>query len=242
MRQTHLVPFALVTILAAMLTSCGSADSLEEDPLVELGRDLDSKEIELLGRIKSAKNTESRAVLIEELQATPVKFHPYYSRCLVLNEVQPFHCWSDDGYDPSKSHVPRDVQLLAATRYGIADIENGGFHQFFGNSTGVFAPEMVEWFERASMPEAARIMKMAIAKFGDSFPRSQEVRNEFLVRFQGAKREEWDPFFQLDTPFYEAISGSRENQDQPRPFDVAANKWLRDDCGIVDLKTTLKSD
>lgn len=120
----------------------------------------------------------------------------------------------------------------------MADINNGGFHQFFTNSTGVFAPEMIEWFERAELPKAAAIVREAVAVFGPDFPRSQEKRQEFLARFPGETREEFDPFVTLDDRFYDALADTT--------FDDACDRWLREVCGIDDLRTpprrTTKTD
>ena len=191
-------------------------------------------ELELIERIRAATRAEERSRLISELDQLPVKFHPFYSRWIAINDADPFRCWSDTGYDPSLSDCPRDIQLLDATSYGKADIDNGGFHQFFSNGTGVFAPEMIEWFERAGLAETASIMKKATAVFGNPFPRSQAVRRRFLASFDGATRADWDPFFQLDDRFYSSLPYDK------KVFDAAADRWLREVCGIKNLHDTLE--
>ena len=40
--------------------------------------------------------------------------------------------------------LPRAVGHLFAAHWCQSEICNGGFHQFFGNSTGVLAPEAME--------------------------------------------------------------------------------------------------
>jgi hypothetical protein len=44
------------------------------------------------------------------------------------------------------SQVPRAVGLLYTTAFCQVEVCNGGLHQFFGNSTGILAPEAVEGF------------------------------------------------------------------------------------------------
>lgn len=189
----------------------------------------ESQESHLLGLIREAPSGPDRVALINELENAPVDTRTFYERWLFIHEVAPFwDCWSDDGYNPLNSKFPRDIQLLAAAGYGKADIDNGGFHQFFRNGTGVFAPELAEWFERAGLSQSATLVRDAMAVFGDKFPRSQDERREFLAKFKGESRAEWDPFYQMDSCFYEIAT------DQA--FDLAANHWLRNVCGITRLQ------
>ena len=162
---------------------------------------------------------------------------PFYERWMRKHEAYPYECWSDSGYDPTQSEFSRDVQLLAAMDYGKSDIDNGGFHQFFYNSTGVFAPEMVEWCERAGLDDVAALIRKAMATLTDGeYPRSREGRARALARFPAlGAREQWDPFYQLDDEFYGLLSnnGSR--------YEEAANAWLRETCGVTSLDASLKA-
>ncbi|MEM9283577.1 MAG: DUF4375 domain-containing protein [Verrucomicrobiota bacterium] len=192
---------------------------------------LSDEELELIERIISAQSQEERENLIAELEKMPVKYRPFYARWMAINEVDDIlGGWTDTGYEAPASKVHRNIQLLDAVDYGKSDIENGGFHQFFTNGTGVFAPEMTEWFERTGLVETASVMKKAIAVFGDDFPRSWEDRTEFLAEY------EHDPFDHLNEPFYDSISRREEL------YNSAANRWLRETCGISDLKTTLPAE
>jgi hypothetical protein len=188
----------------------------------------DDKEYELIKAIGASKSESERSRLIRELDQLPVRIHPFYSRWICVHDIYPFDCWTDAGYDSTRSEIPRDIQLLWATSYGKSDIENGGFHQFFTNSTGVFAPEMIEWFNRADLAQTASVMQAAIAKFGNAFPRARHAREEFLARFEGDSQEEWDPFYALSDEFYDSLPSDR--------FDAAADRWLRETCGIDRLE------
>jgi hypothetical protein len=220
---------ALIAALAFLAAGCGKKK--ETDPLETFGRLIGSEEHVVIGRIRSAATPEEREKQIRELEALPVKIYPFHSRWSVIHDVSSYDGWTDEGYDAAAGKGTRDIQLLEATGYGISDIQNGGLHQFFGNSTGAFAPEMVEWFERAGLPQAATVLKQAMAKFGEPYPRSQEARQKFLDSIPWVSREESDPFRDLDGPFYDAV------EEEGRDFDILADRWLIDVCGIKDLRT-----
>lgn len=215
---------AIAAVLFVILTS------RNRGPSTMLG-----DEYQLIEEIRAAKSDIQREQLTAKLADTPVRIYPFHSRWMLINDVQPFDCWTDSGYDSSLSDLPRDIQILAATTYGKSDIDNGGFHQFFSNGTGTFAPEMIEWFERSELHEAAKILKDAIAVFGEEFPRSQRARNDFLSKFPGNSREEWDPFYAMDHKFYDSLPYGQN------VFDLAADRWLRDACGVNKLNQRLDS-
>jgi hypothetical protein len=190
----------------------------------------DDAEYELIMRIRRGDSDRDR--LIGELDRLPVRYREFYARWLLINNIEPFACWTDAGYDPTRSDIPRDIQLLWAASYGTLDIENGGFLQFFGNFTGNFAPEMVEWFTRAGLTETALIVRKAIAVFGEVFPRSQAAREQFLRHLwttEGQSRDKWGPFDELDDLFYDSLP--RET----KTLDPAADQWVREVCGVEQL-------
>lgn len=122
--------------------------------------------------------------------------------------------------------------------YGKSDIDNGGFHQFFHNSTGVFAPEMVQWCLRSGLGDVADVIRQAMSTLtAGEYPRSREGRLLALSRFPVlGNREQWDPFYRLDEEFYALLSnnGSR--------YDDAANTWLRKTCDITQLDDPPKAE
>ncbi|MGV3484242.1 MAG: DMP19 family protein [Planctomycetaceae bacterium] len=212
-------PTALVTLLVgSMLLAC--SDNQKKETY--------SQEQRLLSRIQGAPAGPERHSLIDQLEDAPVHYRTFYERWLFVHEVVPWDCWSDEGYDPSKSTFPRDVQILAAADYGKADIDNGGLHQFFGNSTGRFAPEMVEWLERSGLTDAAIVLREAMQVFGEEFPRSQSSRQQVLAKFEAPTREEGDPFYEMDDRFFAAT--------KDEVFEQVANNWLREMCGINRLR------
>lgn len=187
------------------------------------------EESKMMRQIKDASTVTERQRLIAELEALPEKHYSFWQRWLSLYGDQELVGWSSDGFDSTKSPLPRDIQLLAATIYGINDINNGGLHQFFHNSTGVHAPEMVEWLNRAGYNGAAEVLLDAMKVFGEPYPRSRDVRTAFLDGFGGeGSRDDWDPFAKLDDRFQLSLG----SQDE---LDAACDRWLRTECGVTSL-------
>ena len=75
------------------------------------------------------------------------------------------------------------------------------------------------------------MIRQAIAKLTDGeYPRSRRGRQQALARFPTAgEREDWDPFYELDEAFYALLS------NQGSRYDDAADRWLRETCGITQL-------
>jgi hypothetical protein len=172
-----------------------------------------------------------RSKLVHQLAELPVDIYPYHHRWLLIHCVMPFQSWDDDGFHPDRSPWQREIQLLWATSYGKADIENGGLHQFFVNSTGNFAPELCEGFDLLGLQPTATIVRRAMEFFGPTYPRRQELREQVLWQIPGETRKEWDPFDTLTDDFYESLKPDSK-------FDDAADRFVRDRLG----KRTLFDD
>ena len=116
------------------------------------------------------------------------------------------------------AQLPEPARHLFAVWWCDAEVCNGGFHQFFANSTGVLAPEAAQGFRAIGLDQCAECVESAIARFGDPYPRDQALRDDGLRKLQrsGVTREEWDPFVDLDDPYYKAREHSRfeERMDQ----------------------------
>lgn len=222
------VVFCCVCITAQ---GCGRSQTTSGVQAVSHADDFrNSPEGRYFAAIEAAPTAVERQRLIAEFESVPVSLSPFHLRWFKIHDVYGLEGWTEEGYEASVSGLPRDLQLLAATDYGVADIENGGFDQFFSNPTGVFAPEMVEWFDRAGLPETAAIMREAMAVFGTEFPRSQTKRNSFLDSDPGdsdSPRSTWDTFETLNEQFYATLPRGR--------FNELADRWLRATCGIQRL-------
>src|SRR5580704_9011076 len=69
--------------------------------------------------------------------------------------------------------VPRPAGLLFAAHFCESEVCNGGFDQFFSNSTGVLAPEAIEGFKAIGQNLVAVIIQEACCLFGEPFPRER---------------------------------------------------------------------
>jgi hypothetical protein len=100
--------------------------------------------------------------------------------------------------------VRPEVGHLFAACWCVAEVCNGGFDQFFFNSTGVLAPEALAAFRAIGLVVWASLLEEAMQFFGDPYPRGQEERWECLSRAEvpGAQGEECDEFCALDDRFY----------------------------------------
>ena len=72
------------------------------------------------------------------------------------------------------------ASLLFAAHFAQSEICNGGFKQFFGNSTGVLGPEAVQGFQLIRMSETAAIVSTAMQPFGVIYPRERAARGDIL--------------------------------------------------------------
>lgn len=101
--------------------------------------------------------------------------------------------------------APRFVQTIFAAHVCQAEVCNGGFHQFFNNSSGVLAPEAVEAFRSLGMPQVAEVVATAMALLGDEFPRDREKRLLKLSQLASSGTAEQEPFDAEEREFYRLI-------------------------------------
>jgi hypothetical protein len=116
-----------------------------------------------------------------------------------------------------KSH-PLAQRTLFAAHWCQSEVLNGGFHQFFSNSTGVLAPESIVAFEALGMPQTAALVRNAIAWFGPDYPRDRDERNERLDSVEVEDPDDWNPFDTIDHRFFDTVEseggGFRVNADR----------------------------
>lgn len=103
--------------------------------------------------------------------------------------------------------------MLFAAHFCQSEICNGGFHQFFGNSTGVLAPEAVEGFREIGQAQVAALIEKGMSLFGGTYPRD---RNDRQARLAEVSRNSLNA---LDQTFYSLIDS--EGGD----FTVAADRY-----------------
>jgi hypothetical protein len=112
----------------------------------------------------------------------------------------------------SQKVSPRVLHLYAA-HWCQSEVNNGGFHQFFSNTTGLLAPEGVDGFRAIGLLEWSALLSEAMAYFGSPYPRERSVRLKRLPRADGRERAAWDPFAGLDDKFYGSADAERLRWD-----------------------------
>ena len=117
------------------------------------------------------------------------------------------------------AEVPEHAGHLFAAHWCVSEVCNGGFHQFFANSTGVLAPEAVEGFKAVGLPETAAVVAQAMARLPAPYPRDRDIRQDALDALDPEEEEDdWEsPFDDLDTKFfnlYDTENGGMEAADR----------------------------
>lgn len=67
----------------------------------------------------------------------------------------------------------------------------------------MLAPEALQGFRAIGIAEWADVLTEAMQFFKTPYPREQGERLKLLAGRHGERREEWDPFYQLDSRFGE---------------------------------------
>jgi hypothetical protein len=76
--------------------------------------------------------------------------------------------------------VPEYVGLLFGAHWAYHETGNGGFSQFFRNSTGIVAPEAVRGFRAIGQSSTADVLERAMRQFGRVYPRDREERQALM--------------------------------------------------------------
>jgi len=120
-----------------------------------------------------------------------------------------------EGFESSISGAPRPVVLLYAAHFCQSEVHNGGFLQFFWNSTGVLAPEAIEGYSVIGMPTLAALLKEAAAALGSPYPREREDRWDALLEASGHTSQELEEVFKRQENRYLAFAEATK----ALPFD-----------------------
>lgn len=115
---------------------------------------------------------------------------------------------------------PEASRILFAAHWCQSEINNGGFEQFFSNSTGVLAPEGVQAFRAIGMPQTAALIEQAMATFGSNYPRDRSEREDALEAiWEASGNDEAAPFDDLDETFFKLVESENGG------FDAAADSY-----------------
>jgi hypothetical protein len=102
--------------------------------------------------------------------------------------------------DPRLGELTQGQRAIYALKWVEAEVWNGGFAQYFSNSTGFLWPEAVEGAELLDLPRLAQVLHEAAAPFGQPYPRDRELRESILDLLSEDYDDYWDPF---DAAFYD---------------------------------------
>lgn len=123
------------------------------------------------------------------------------------------------------STIPTALGNLLAAHWCHSEITNGGFFQFFHNSTGVLAPEAAEAFKALGLDGCARVIEKAMAYLGMPYPREREKRLTILAGTKSDREPGKDLFQELDNEFYSLLPW------QDDTFENAADRYASLYCG-----------
>ncbi|MBK6779908.1 MAG: DUF4375 domain-containing protein [Gemmatimonadetes bacterium] len=122
----------------------------------------------------------------------------------------------DDGPEvflASYRALPQQVRHLLCAHWVQSEVCNGGFQQFFLNSTGVLGPEAIAGLEAVGMPQTAGTLRQAMALFGPTYPRDREVRIAALEA-DSASAALLPSLAELDDAFYRLLESENAGWDE----------------------------
>lgn len=110
---------------------------------------------------------------------------------------------------------PEHIRHLLAAHWCQSEICNGGFTQFFANSTGMLAKEAAVGMRAMDAVDLAVLIEQAVSRFGPTFPTDREARNKAL---HGGLFKKAIDCRDLDNPFFESL-------DRAGGFDQIATRY-----------------
>lgn len=126
-------------------------------------------------------------------------WHRYKERVRDPGDTEDERGW--DSLTPAEKH-------LLSIRMLDSEVKNGGFAQYFFNSSGGRWPESLAGLEAAGAKQHATLLRAALDRFPNSLPStSREQRQDSLARI--ARRTE-DPFKEQDKAWYDLPDGLLE--------------------------------
>jgi hypothetical protein len=119
----------------------------------------------------------------------PKFYEPYYD---TFNFYDGRDAWLESIRD-----IPEKAVNLFSIHWLHIEVCNGGFWQYFFNSTGTTAPEAIRGFAAIGMKDVSFLVAEAAAKLGQPYAGETEDRREIV----GYPEERMD-FLELDRSFY----------------------------------------
>ena len=110
-----------------------------------------------------------------------------------------------DNYEDSYRIVTglsEGFQAVYTTWWVEAEVNNGGFNQYFWNSSGQFGLEAIEGFKVIGAPKTAKLMEEAVTIAVEEFPEMKRFREEGTIEAFSESYEHTN-LNDLDLAFYE---------------------------------------
>jgi hypothetical protein len=102
-------------------------------------------------------------------------------------------------YNEDLSRFSEHQRLVLACHWYIAEVNNGGHHQFYSNSTGIVWADALHGFRAVGLPQVADILDESIIRMGGAPCFDRDERQRTLERLE-------PNFDDLDKRFY-ALDG-----------------------------------
>jgi len=150
-------------------------------------------------------------------RAYPEYYERFYDRFDIYNGRKK--------WDVSIEGIPQAAVDLWSLHWLHLEVFNGGFRQFFANSTGVLAFEARDGFSAIGMEKVADVVQCAMDKLGQHYPVERDNRLRALEGLEKQKVD-WD---QEDMAFYELADTEKYFRRIPKfvPYaDAYARKHL----------------
>ncbi|KQZ03219.1 hypothetical protein ASD21_20670 [Caulobacter sp. Root1455] len=133
-----------------------------------------------------------------------------------------------EAFESDLAVMPEKVRVLLLADLTMGEVCNGGFWQYFSNSSGIVAPEAVAAFDTLGLPNMANMVRATMGFFGADYPREREQRQAALKAHDEAHRtkenaglEYLSPFEAADEAFYMLMAAEGGG------FDVAADRYAQ---------------
>ena len=139
-----------------------------------------------MGMLSFAGQTNAAGDLQEKIDLTDFIIKQMHHLCDKSNY--------GDAIDKLNSHE----RVFFAAQLLEQEVNNGGFDQYFSNSSGNLANEIVAAFREIGAPKTAAICEKALSVFHGSVPTDWDVRQDLLEELDCG--DVWD---ECDDAFYE---------------------------------------
>ncbi len=113
--------------------------------------------------------------------------------------------WGDRDFVKRLAGMPKEQRAVLVMHIFNTEFENGGVHQFFLNSSGMFAPEVYEAFLEMGLDRQAAIFKKALDMFGAKYERDTAKRQ--ARHFDRPEWNDWDKRLSALTDDFYALDG-----------------------------------